>query len=225
VRPAGIVFDCDGVLVDSEPTSCRALGDLLRERGIDLPDAEIDEHFLGKATSSVIDYCAARGVRLPANFPAIKDAVYIERARGVVRPFPGVPELLTDLRAAKVPYALATSGSRTKVSFSLAETGLARFFEMIADPPKAGRVSIVTSSEVAHGKPAPDLFLEAARRIGVETAKCLVIEDSVPGILAGAAAGMRTIAVASSLSRAALAAAGATEILDAIADVRPIVLP
>ena len=202
-----IVFDCDGVLVDSEDLSCAATADLLTARGYALDHAEIKARFLGKSMASLFEHCASLGRPLDPSFAADKHHLYVERARGTLRAFPGVVDVLQRLRAAGTPFAVATSGTPEKVAFSLAETGLARLVDVL-----------VTAVEVAHGKPAPDLFLEAARRMRVEARDCVVIEDSTAGVTAGRAAGMTTIGFTSSLSAATLRAAGAHVVIDAMSE-------
>jgi HAD superfamily hydrolase (TIGR01509 family) len=200
-----IVFDCDGVLVDSEEISCVATADLLKAHGYALDHAEIKERFLGKSMDAIYEHCVSLGRPLSPSFAEDKHNLYMERARGTLRPFPGVVEVLERLREARTRFAIATSGSPEKVAFSLEETGLRRFFDVV-----------VTSSEVRHGKPAPDLFVEAARRMGEAPARCAVIEDSTAGIAAGLAARMLTIGFTSSLPASVLRAAGAHVTLDSM---------
>ena len=202
-----IVFDCDGVLVDSEELSCGATADLLVEHGVRMDGAEVRRRFLGCSIDAVLAHCARLGRPLDAGFAERKDRLYIERARGRLRPMPGAVALLEAIEG-RIPVAVATSGSPQKVAFSLAETGLARFFSIVC-----------TSREVPRGKPAPDLFLLAARRLTLPPARCAAVEDSVPGVLAGVAAGMRTIGHPSSLPRAALIDAGAHVICDDLRDI------
>ncbi|MGZ3452880.1 MAG: HAD family hydrolase [Polyangiales bacterium] len=206
-----MIFDLDGVLVDSELISCQATADLLGEHGVTMDEPEVRRLFLGKPIAAVHTHVReVHGRELPPDFGARKERIYADRARGTLQPFPGVRELLARLRA---PVAIASSGSPGKVAFSLAETGLAPLFPVVC-----------TTAEVSRGKPAPDLFLHAASKIGLPASECAVVEDAVAGIEAAVAAGSFAIGVTTSLSRDTLRAAGAEAVLDRIADL-PTVLP
>ncbi len=201
-----IVFDLDGVLVDSEALSCRATADLLQGRGIDLDEHDVRRLFLGKPIRAVYDHVEALGhPPLPEAFAAEKEELYFARARGVLRAFPGARELVEGLRG-RVPIAIASSGSPRKVAFSLAETGLAPLFDVVC-----------TTAEVRRGKPAPDLFLLAASKLGVEPGDCVVLEDSIPGIEAARAAGAFAVGVPTSIEPERLIAAGAHRVVPTIA--------
>ena len=201
-----VLFDCDGVLVDSEALSCEATSDLLRARGAKLTNEEVRALFLGRSAADHVRWCRDHGVAIEDDFGAVKDRAYVERARGRLKAMPGALELVERVHG-KTKIAVATSGTPEKVAFSLQETGLDRFFDVV-----------VTASEVARGKPHPDLFLRAAERLAVEPVACVVIEDSAPGVQAARAAGMKAVALASSMDRAALLAAGAHVVVDRLID-------
>jgi HAD superfamily hydrolase (TIGR01509 family) len=202
VRIAPILFDCDGVLVDSEPISCETTAELLRARGAKLTNEDVHRLFLGRSADDHRRHLASMGVTLEEDFGAIKDRAYIEKARDRLQPMKNARALLERLHG-EAKMAVATSGTPEKVAFSLQETGLARFFDVV-----------VSASEVARGKPFPDLFLRAAERLGVAPETCVVVEDSGPGIEAARAAGMRAVGLSSSISRDALIAAGAHVVID-----------
>lgn len=178
-----VLFDLDGVLVDSELYSCSATAELLTARGIAMSEPEVRRLFLGKPIAAVYEHVGALGHALPESFAREKEDLYFARARGNLRPFPGAREVLRRLCA---PYAIASSGSPRKVAFSLEQTDL---------PAEV----VCTTAEVARGKPAPDLFLHAAARLGVAPERCAVIEDAIPGIEAARAAGCFAIGVRTSL--------------------------
>jgi HAD superfamily hydrolase (TIGR01509 family) len=202
-RIEAIVFDCDGVLVDSEETSCGATADLLARLGFPMSDEELKARFLGKSIDAVYaHYLATTGRPLPTTFADDKESLYIERARGTLRAMPGALEVVSAFHR-RLPIAVATSGGRRKVEFSLRETGLGRYFEVV-----------VASVDVARGKPFPDLFLRAAQRLEVAPATCAVIEDSRPGIEAALAAGMYAIGLSNSLPEGTLVEAGAHVVVD-----------
>ncbi len=173
-----VIFDCDGVLIDSEVISARMLIAELAGYGVDMDMAFVSSHFLGRSYPVVLKEVRERwGVALPDRFEADYRARLLAAFERDLKVMPGVEPVIAALDR---PYCLATSSSPERLRRSLELTGLAPLF--------AGRS--FTASEVARGKPAPDLFLHAAARMGVDPARCLVIEDSVNGVRAGLAAGM-----------------------------------
>ena len=176
--PDLVIFDCDGVLIDSEVISARQLIAELAGYGVDMDMAFVSRHFLGRSYPVVLKEVRERwGVALPDRFETDYRARLLAAFERDLKPMPGIFDTLAALRR---PYCLATSSSPERMRRSLELTGLAAHF--------AGRS--FTASEVARGKPAPDLFLHAASRMGVDPARCAVIEDSLNGIRAGLAAGM-----------------------------------
>jgi HAD superfamily hydrolase (TIGR01509 family) len=176
-RPDLIIFDCDGVLVDSEVLSCRCLSDVLAGYGIDLGPGEVLDLFLGRSVAAVHSHCEASGRMLPEQFAAeLKAAVHAAFLPGL-GPIEGVNAVLADLQ---IPHCVASSSDLDRVSFSLSLTGLAPHFDQ----------RLYTSQMVKRGKPAPDLFLYAAEKMQADPRRTLVIEDSVSGVTAGKAAGM-----------------------------------
>jgi HAD superfamily hydrolase (TIGR01509 family) len=173
-----VIFDLDGVLVDSERLSCGCLQALLTECGIALTLDEIYARFLGRGFDAVAaQYRHKVGTPIPDDFRARLEAAVHAAFIAELQPMPGIRDLLASLR---IPYCLASSSGRTRIALSLELAGLAARFD--------GR--IFSAELVAQGKPAPDLFLHAAQAMGAAPARCLVIEDSDPGIAAARAAGM-----------------------------------
>lgn len=172
-----IIFDCDGVLIDSEVISAQILIEEAAREGVLLTRDYVRDHFLGRSFPTVAATIRAQyGNVLPLDFEARYRANLLARFETELRVTPGLLDLLPRLA---VRRCLATSSSPPRLARSLALTGLDQWFPQC-----------FTASEVARGKPAPDLFLYAARTLGVDPAACLVIEDSRPGILAAQAAGM-----------------------------------
>jgi HAD superfamily hydrolase (TIGR01509 family) len=208
-----IIFDLDGVLVDSEGLSCGCLQKLLAESGAALDLPEIYERFLGRGFHAVADYLATLPSGVPADFRRRFEAEVSAAFRRALQPIPGISDLLQALR---IPFCVASSSSPERIALSLTVTGLMPFF--------AGR--IFTGESVPRGKPAPDLFLLAARTMGADPARCVVIEDSGPGMAAGRAAGMEVWAfaggshLAGSDAARRLAAFGAARVFDTMADLR-----
>jgi len=175
--PDLIIFDCDGVLVDSELLSCRCLSEVLAEFGVALGVEHALELFLGRSTAAIGQYYRERGEILPDEFlPRLKARV-LETFAGTLQPIPGVNAVLSEL---KTPRCVASSSDLDRVSLSLNVTGLASHFDN----------RLYTAQMVQHGKPAPDLFLYAAERMKADPARALVIEDSISGVQAAKAAGM-----------------------------------
>ena len=176
-EPDLIIFDCDGVLVDSELLSCQCLSEVLAEFGFELGVEQALELFLGRSTAAIGQYYRERGEILPDDFlPRLKSRV-LETFAGALQPIPGVGAVLSELKAQR---CVASSSDIDRVSLSLNVTGLALHFDS----------RLYTAQMVKHGKPAPDLFLYAAGKMQTDPSRALVIEDSVSGVLAAKAAGM-----------------------------------
>ena len=185
-----VIFDCDGVLVDSERISVRLEVTLLAELGWELTEAEIAERFMGRTDQYMLEQIEAHlGRKLPPDWPEQTTLRYRDALAADLQPVDGVVEALDRI---DVQTCVASSGSHDKMAFTLGLTGLYARFD--------GR--IFSSSEVANGKPAPDLFLHAARQLGVEPAHCVVVEDSAAGVAAARHAGMRALGYAGGLTPA-----------------------
>ncbi|WP_020576206.1 HAD family hydrolase [Actinopolymorpha alba] len=173
-----LIFDCDGILVDSEPLALRVDAMLFAELGWPLPEDEIARRFVGRTHDYMIGELEAHiGRAVPPEVDAKFAELYREIFAAELAPVDGVVEALD---AISTLTCVASSGGHDKMRFTLGLTGLYERFE--------GR--IFSASEVAHGKPAPDLFLHAARTLGVDPGECAVIEDSEYGVAAARAAGM-----------------------------------
>lgn len=179
-----VIFDCDGVLVDSERLAVRIDVQVLAELGWVLSEREVIERFVGRSDEFVAAEIEAHlGRPLAADWLEKFQPLYREVFAAELTPVDGIVEALDRIT---VPTCVASSGSHEKMRYTLGLTGLwARF---------AGR--IFSASEVARGKPAPDLFLYAAERMGVDPAACAVVEDSRYGVEAARAAGMLALAFA-----------------------------
>ncbi|MGW3426086.1 HAD family hydrolase [Streptomyces phaeochromogenes] len=177
-----VIFDNDGVLVDSEPISNTLLAAYLTELGHPTSYEESLRDYMGAAMHRVHDIVEERtGERLPADFDDVFHARVFAAFERELEPVAGAVEVLEKLAADGVPYCVASSGSHERIRVGHRKTGLDRWFD-------DGRV--FSSQDVGRGKPAPDLFLHAAERMGVPPEKCLVVEDSPLGVRAAVAAGM-----------------------------------
>ena len=176
-KPELIIFDCDGVLVDSEILSCRCLSQVLAGYGINLGVDQALDLFLGRSVAAVLEHFEALGCTIPEQFSTELRVGVRAAFFSALSPIEGVSSVLEGLQ---IPHCVASSSDVDRVSFSLSLTGLASHFD--------GR--LYTSQMVEHSKPAPDLFLYAAERMQVDPHHTLVVEDSVSGVKAGKAAGM-----------------------------------
>ena len=176
-----IIFDCNGVLVDSEPIAATVVAEEFNRAGFRVTPDVIARFFTGRRpTDMYADVEAAMGRRLPANFEPITAAAILRRLRLELRATPHVIHALTWLRG---PKCVASSSPIDRVRVSLEATDLLRFFEP----------NLFSANDVARGKPAPDLFLRAAAEAGVVPCDCFVVEDSPAGVAAAAAANMTPI--------------------------------
>lgn len=177
-----VIFDCDGVLVDSEPIAMRQLVDVFAAAGVPLAPAEANTLFLGRSLASILgiaerDY----GILLTEDRLAEMREELFDAFRAELQPIRGIAAVLDALPC---PFCVASSSLPERIRLSLEVTGLWPRFE--------GRA--FSSTMVRRGKPAPDLFLHAAATLGYAPSDCLVVEDSPAGITAARAAGMRVVA-------------------------------
>ena len=187
-----MIFDCDGVLVDSEPLSSQALAEALTAAGHPTTAEETTATFIGRSWASCEEIIRERFGSVPAGLEADYRHRMAAAFEAGLRPVPGVVEAIEAIEA---PTCVASSGPHDKMRHSLGLTGLHERF--------AGR--IFSAYDVARGKPAPDLFLHAASAMGHPPEDCVVVEDSPVGVEAALAAGMRVLGYAGRTPPAALA--------------------
>ena len=177
-----VIFDNDGVLVDSEPISNRLLAAYLTELGHPTSYEDSIRDYMGSAMHRIHDLVLERtGRRLPDDFDDVFHTRVFAAFERELEPMPGAVEVLEKLAADGVPYCVASSGSHARIRVGHRKTGLDRWF---------GEGQVFSSEDVGRGKPAPDLFLYAAERMGVAPERCVVVEDSPLGVRAAVAAGM-----------------------------------
>jgi HAD superfamily hydrolase (TIGR01509 family) len=195
-----VIFDCDGVLVDSERLAVRTEAEILSALGWPLSESDIIEPFVGRTAEYMhreIERQLGRSVDWDAEFEPRYREIF-ERELVSVN---GVVEALDRIT---VPTCVASSGSQDKMRFTLGLTGL---LERFGD-------RLFSADDVEHGKPAPDVFLYAAEQMGVPPGRCAVVEDSVSGVAAGLAAGMRVFAYAGGVSGASSVALTGAVVFD-----------
>jgi len=207
-----VIFDCDGVLVDTELISNTVLAGLLTEAGLPTTLGHCMTAYRGRSIAAVLAIAEAQlGASLPFD---VAERYYADAGEIFARELQAVPGVKAALERIALPSCVASSGPHHKMALTLRTTGLWKRFE--------GR--IFSAGEVARGKPAPDLFLHAAASMGFDPATTAVVEDSVPGIQAAVAAGMRALAFTRHGDADELAAAGG-EAFDDMADLPALLQP
>jgi HAD superfamily hydrolase (TIGR01509 family) len=179
-----VIFDCDGVLVDTETINNEVLSQLLKKAGLEMSPDEVARRTTGLAYSEMWEMFEDEVPgSLPADIEEQQLTMESERFRKELLPIPGAVETVRCLGAAGMPMCVASNGTREKMVVTLEVTGLAGYF---GD-------KFFGVNQVAHGKPAPDIYLLAAQKMEVSPSRCVVIEDSYPGAQAGLAAGMTVL--------------------------------
>lgn len=181
---SGVIFDCDGVLVDSERLGVHIDRQVLSEIGLEFTLEEVVTTFMGKSDKFFVETVESlTGRPVPTGWLDEIGERYKIAFEKDLTPVPGIFEALNEI---SLPYCVASSGSHEKMRFTLGKTGLLAKFE----------TALFSSTQVSRGKPHPDLFLFAADQMGWEPSACAVVEDSMAGVEAGLAAGMNVIAYA-----------------------------
>jgi HAD superfamily hydrolase (TIGR01509 family) len=201
--PPAVIFDLDGVIVDSEPVHERAFREVFAELGFGATHGIRFADYYGKSDVTLWrDFVAKHSPQQALDeLVARKQQRFLGLLRETMPVFDAVPALVATL-AQRCKLAIASGSPHGVIEAALALDGLRRHFN-----------AVVSASDVPHGKPAPDVFLEAARRLGVPAGSCCVVEDSVAGVQAARAAGMGVIAITTSFAEVALREAGAHRVV------------
>ena len=210
----GVIFDMDGVLVDSGPAHIASWRALAGKHGVEMSDEQFAACF-GQTSRDIIRQLWGRHVSDDDvhRFDDEKEAIYREIITGKVPLSPGTREMLTALQDNGCVLAVATSGPRENVELVLREANLGPFF-----------VGVVTGFDVKKGKPAPDCFLLAAERAGLSPPDCVVVEDAPVGIQAALAASMKPIGFIGTQPAERLAKAGAVLTVERLTEITPVVV-
>ena len=199
MRPGAVLFDCDGVVVDSEHPTLVMLREDLERYGLNLTLEALEAGYIGGTVETVAVKARANGARLPEDWVA----EFYERMYAMLRTsvplIPGILGVLDALDSAGIPYAMGSNGTPEKMQITLGQHGLVERF----------RGHLYSGQALGRPKPAPDLYLHAAARLGVPAGDCVVVEDSAAGARAAKAAGMRCFGYAPKGAHPALAAEGA----------------
>jgi HAD superfamily hydrolase (TIGR01509 family) len=206
-----IIFDCDGVLIDSELLSCNALIDLLRQHGIDVDLDLVFDRFLGRSPQAIVEYCTSFERPLPDDFQRKLSMAVRGTFATSLKPVPGAAKVLHGLQTHD---CVASSSDLERMEYALRRTGLSSLVQG----------HLFSAEMVRRSKPAPDLFLHAAAAMGATPGRTPVVEDSVSGVRAGKAAGMTVWGFVGGShyarrdGRALLVEAGADRVFDRMAD-------
>ena len=192
-----IIFDCDGVLVNSEPLANQVYVQILEEHGHQVNSEEYMREFSGASITQRLQVTSQKlNWTPPSNFTSTFQERLAELSKQVLEPVPGIHELIESLT---VPVCIGSNGTRSEILLRLKLANLTDFFG----------AAIFSGLEVPHPKPAPDVFLAAAQSFNIPPSRCIVIEDSIPGVTAGVRAGMKVYGYAAFTSAEMLQAAGA----------------
>ena len=186
-----IIFDLDGVVVDSEPISCAVAEEIMREFGV--PEGAVDKDvFIGRSDKDfLIEVNKNYNLTIdPNEYSDKRKKRYFEEAKGNLKAFSGIKKFINEIKESDILFAIASSGSKKKVHFQLKEIGLENIFPVI-----------INSDDVHKSKPHPQIYLIAAKRLGVKPEECIAVEDALTGLESAKCAGMKTIAVATSFPK------------------------
>jgi HAD superfamily hydrolase (TIGR01509 family) len=200
-----LIFDIDGTLLQSDPLHEAVFRELFAEYGVTLGEDDYRDHILGRQNLVTMKHFLPGQDALSLDLE--KERRFRARLGASVPPTRGLRDLLTYASAHGVPCAVVTNAARANADAMLGAIGLANRFQVI-----------VVEGDAPRPKPAPDPYLLAVRRLGTDPSRCIVFEDSVPGVTAGAAAGLFTVGMRSSLGDAELRAAGASATIEDFAD-------
>jgi HAD superfamily hydrolase (TIGR01509 family) len=205
-----VIFDCDGVLVDSEPISNRVLAEVLTAEGLPTTPLQALAEYKGLLLSDVLARAEAKlGRALPRGWMAAYERARVEAFRRELKPIPGAAATVERVLAAGVAVCVASQGKLSKTQLTLTLTGLLDLF-----PPEAR----FSAYSVPRGKPHPDLFLHAASVMEAEPSRCVVVEDTPIGVTAAVSAGMRALGFTADSDEAALRHAGAEVLFSSLAE-------
>lgn len=203
--PWAALFDMDGVLIDNTDFHINAWLRFAQQHGVPLTKDQYLENINGRVSADAMAYVFGRTI-LPGELIVLteeKEAIYRELYRPHLQPAPGLLTFLDALKAENVRLAMGTSAPESNVRFTLDGLNLRPYFDAVVD-----------ASMIHRGKPNPEIYLTAAKRVGVEPARCVVFEDALAGIEAGLRAGMAVVSVATTHTREELANTGAALIID-----------
>lgn len=182
MKPELVIFDCDGVLVDTETIANEVLSGFMKEIGLDFSPLECHHRFTGTAMDTIKEEAERlSGKSLPDDWAAQVRRADLKAFEAGIKPVPGILDVVAHLKAEGIPFCVGSSGRYEKMQMTLGSSGLWDTFRDV----------LYSAQDCKMGKPAPDIFLYAANGMGFKPEQCVVIEDSIAGIKAAKAAGMR----------------------------------
>lgn len=182
MKPELVIFDCDGVLVDTETIANKVLSGFMKDLGVDLSPLECHHRFTGTAMETIKEEAARlSGKKLPDDWAMQVREADLKAFEAGIDPIPGILDVVSHLKAEGIPFCVGSSGRYEKMRMTLGSSGLWDTFKDV----------LYSAQDCKMGKPEPDIFLYAAQGMGFEPEQCVVIEDSIAGIKAAKAAGMR----------------------------------
>ena len=185
-----VIFDMDGVIIDSNPFHKISLRQFCEKYGYHLSDQELISKIYGRTNKEwIANLFGALTKEELAHYGEEKEALFREIYKNDIHALKGLPEFLRSLEVKNIPIAIGTSAPRSNVDFVLSHTQLEKYFTVILD-----------ESDVAHGKPNPEIYLKVAARLGVEPSRCIVFEDSLSGVESARRAGAKVVGVATTHS-------------------------
>ncbi len=192
MKPAAVIFDMDGTLVDNNPYHVQAWQAFYKQRGRELSVEEYQQNINGKRANESLAYIFQRAITAAelALFSDEKESLYRELYKPHIKPVDGLIPFLQILQNAGIPMAVATSGLPVNINFLFQHLPVKQYFE-----------SVIDASQVTKGKPDPEIFIKAAQSLGTDPRQCIAFEDSVSGIAAAKSAGMKVIALTTMQSR------------------------
>jgi beta-phosphoglucomutase family hydrolase len=181
-----VIFDMDGVIVDSNPYHKEAWIKFTEKYEVELKEEEIPEKIYGKTNDAALREVFDKEFSTEENekLGEEKEAIYRELHAEDLEPIPGLRQFLQMLKQHQIPTAVATNAPVSNIDFIMERTGLRSFFDVV-----------INSSMVAKGKPDPEIYLKSAEKLGMPPERCIVMEDSVPGVEAGVRAGMKVVGI------------------------------
>lgn len=186
----GVLFDMDGVLIDSNPFHKIALQQFCKKHGFDLNEDQLRKTIYGRTNRAwITNLFGTLSEEQLEVYAEEKEALFRELYKSDIKPLEGLRTFLDSLKEANIPYAIATSAPRKNVDFTLEKCNLQDYFEIILD-----------DSFVTNGKPDPEIYLKSAAAINLNPARCIVFEDSIAGVTSGLAAGCKVVGVATTHS-------------------------
>lgn len=184
-NPFALIFDMDGVIVDSNPYHKIALQHFCRQHGHELSEQQLRERIYGRTNKEwLTNLFGELSESQWRTYADEKEELYRTLFKDAIRPVAGLPAFLESMKQADVPMAIGTSAPRANVDFTLGSTGLATFFPIVLD-----------DSAISHSKPHPEIYLKAAMALGYPNERCIVIEDSLSGVTAGKKSGSKVIGI------------------------------